>query len=416
MTSDDGTTREGLGARLLRYWGFACAVFVGLNLLAIPIREGRLLDDEPQLEPHVDAGLRAAYPELREPERRRLVWESFSRFEAEAIAQQRESPRRGAYVNVSEHGFREVADQGPWPPTATHYNVFFFGGSTGFGYGVRDEDTVASRLQQALGSREGRPVRVYNFAHGGFNSVQERLALERLVALGYVPDSAVFLDGMNDFQAGSQALLLTKAATRTLEKGLRAPLRSWFESLPAVRAIPPSFWGRESLFQGLGAAAPALSPAAKRRRYDDLKRHEAVIDAYLANQRATLARTAGLGIEALFVWQPVPTYGYDLTQHAFQGNFGAHSYAGFGYPRMAQRVRGSGLRTGRSDGLGKHDPLDEPSELAETFVWCADLQRGVAEPLYVDTVHYNPSLSKRVAGCIRDAIVDGVRPRPVVGR
>jgi hypothetical protein len=272
--------------------------------------------------------------------------------------------------------------------------VFFFGGSTGFGYGVRDEDTVASRLQGQLVERARRPVRVYNFAHGGYDSRQERLALERLLALGYVPDLAIFLDGMNDFHTGPASSFVTRAATRTLEQTLRSPLRSWLAALPVVRAIPPRLRGRATGLLPGEASEPPRTDAEERRRYDDGARHRRVIEAYLANLRVTRAIAAADRFDVLFVWQPVPNYHYDLSHHVARGAFGSHAYARYGYPAMARRVARGGI-----------DP---------DFVWCADVQLGVAEPLYVDTVHYAPRLAQRVARCIRDAVIDGLRPRPIL--
>ncbi len=78
----------------------------------------------------------------------------------------------------------------------------------------------------------------------------------------------------------------------------------------------------------------------------------------------------------------------ELEPHVFQGHYG--------YPVMARRVRQGGVD--------------------KALVWCADLQIGFEEPLYVDTVHYNPKLSRIVAQCIRDGIVDDARPRPVISR
>ena len=75
-----------------------------------------------------------------------------------------------------------------------------FGGSTAFGIGVPDDQTVASHLQTQLGTaRDGREVRVYNFGRGAYYSSQERALFERLIVAGYVPNLAIFLDGLNDF-------------------------------------------------------------------------------------------------------------------------------------------------------------------------------------------------------------------------
>ena len=45
----------------------------------------------------------------------------------------------GWFISVSEHGFRLIKDQRPWPPVSAAFNVFVFGGSTAFGSGVTDE-------------------------------------------------------------------------------------------------------------------------------------------------------------------------------------------------------------------------------------------------------------------------------------
>ena len=340
--------------RILRGWGFASALFVGANLLALPLIETRSLADEPEYVSFVDAGIRAAYPDWKEPERRRLRWETrFMGMGKEALILPREQAYQGEHVNVSEHGFRHVRDQGPWPPSRDHYNLFFFGGSAGFGYHVRDEDTVASRLQEALGKREGRSVRVYNFARGGYAAEHQRLALSRLLALGHAPDMAVHLDGMNEFATGGGGPLLARVHTQPYQDDLRHPLRAWLAALPIVRALPARSAG---LFGDAGRPVDALSAAEERERYDDADRDRRIIHHYFANMVAT--RTLGdvHGVESLFVWQPVPTYGYDLEHHANRGSFKNHTYSRYGYPRMAQRVR-----------KGRTSPH---------FVWCADLQRG----------------------------------------
>ena len=387
-----GETTESLGwgDRALRAWGFGCALLLGANLLALWVLEPGRHANAPELVPYVNEGLEAAYPEMNEAQRRQLLRESSTPSSIEVLAQPREAERRGEYVNVSATGFRWVAEQGPWPPVARHYNVFFFGGSTGFGYRVADADTVASQLQPMLGDRDDRPTRVYNFAHGGFNSHQERLAFDRLLSLGYVPDLAIFLDGMNEFVASRDPLSVSRTATASAEEKLQSPLWAAFKELPLMQVILPKFsdapppmptWNRKP-----------QTPAAERREFDKPRRDRRVLDRYQANADATRALGDAYGVDSLFVWQPVPTYGYDLSYHAYPKHFGGHTYARYGYPRMARRVR-----------AGK---------VEAEFVWCAELQRGLREPLYVDAMHYNPKLSRIVATCIADGVVHGKRPRP----
>jgi hypothetical protein len=41
----------------------------------------------------------------------------------------------------------------------------------------------------------------------------------------------------------------------------------------------------------------------------------------------------------------------------------------------------------------------------DNFLWCADLQQGRHELLYVDAYHYSPLMTEIISGCI----VDGVK-------
>ena len=82
-----------------------------------------------------------------------------------------------------------------------------------------------------------------------------------------------------------------------------------------------------------------------------------------------------------------PVCGMAVTPGKAKGgtaSFGGHEYSRFGYPWMAEYVR--------SNPLGPN------------FLWCADIQEGVEELLYVDQVHYSPGMSDRLAGCIVDLL------------
>src|SRR5205085_2675003 len=109
------------------------------------------------------------------------------------------------YVNVDPGGFRWSGDQGPWPPDPKNFNIFFFGGSTGFGYGVRDAETVASQLAAFLNQTKAvsRPIKIYNFGRAGYYSTPERMLFERLLLEGHRPQLAVFMDGLNEFEHAS---------------------------------------------------------------------------------------------------------------------------------------------------------------------------------------------------------------------
>jgi hypothetical protein len=83
------------------------------------------------------------------------------------------------------------------------------GGSVLWGYGARDDQTIASLLARKLVER-GSDVRVRNLAQLGYVTTQEVVTLAREVQSGYRPDLVIFFDGAND----------TTAALRDREAGL----------------------------------------------------------------------------------------------------------------------------------------------------------------------------------------------------
>lgn len=103
----------------------------------------------------------------------------------------RERPVTSRFVNVNAHGIRsngrplgnisEIRDA-----------IWFFGGSTTFGYGVTDEESIPAHLEKAI----GQPV--MNFGVAAFFSAQENLLLVQFLRFGYRPSEVVFLDGINE--------------------------------------------------------------------------------------------------------------------------------------------------------------------------------------------------------------------------
>jgi hypothetical protein len=301
----------------------------------------------------------------------------------------RERPFRGRFVNVDAQGFRLGAHQGPWPPDPAAANVFLFGGSTTFGYGVADDETLPSNLQPLLAAATHKDVRVYNFGQGGYQSVPEGILFERLLRQGMLPRLAIFVDGLNEFYDLGDMPGSTKFLSAAAE-GRMPPGPSLLESLPIYRAAASlerrlqgalylNLGGHADDFDGWhsdvwkGALNPAVAgPAIQRvmRRYQEsTKTIEAVASAY--------------HVSTVFVWQPVPAYKYDLKYHPFyQASRGwTHlTLLSLGYPEMARSAQG--LIPDRN------------------FLWCADIQEDSHERLYVDSIHYSVKLNGMLAGCI----------------
>lgn len=103
----------------------------------------------------------------------------------------RERPMVSRFVNVSVFGIR--TNRRPMATTAELQDaIWFFGGSTTFGYGVADHESIPARLETAL----GRPV--MNFGVAAFFTAQENLRLVQVLRYGYRPSQVIFLDGINE--------------------------------------------------------------------------------------------------------------------------------------------------------------------------------------------------------------------------
>ena len=85
------------------------------------------------------------------------------------------------------------------------------GGSSLWGFGARDNETIPSLLARDLDQRGWR-VDLKNLSEIGYVSTQELIALFRELQAGYRPDVVIFYDGVNDTTA---ALLLEGEAGLT---------------------------------------------------------------------------------------------------------------------------------------------------------------------------------------------------------
>ena len=313
------------------------------------------------------------YPELDREQVDRLLNESWSRpYVYEPFTLFKESPYRGTYVNVDEDGFRTTVNQGPWPPDADEFNIFLFGGSTAFGYGVPDDSTVASFLQRCLGNALARDIRVYNFGRGHYYSSQERILMQELLVSGCVPNLAIFLDGLNEFYHYYHPFY--SESLKRLVEG-KTPLtldRYLIDAFPMAR-LARFFANRPS------TAQPKSSP-------DDKSLIAGVIHRYLGNKKIIEAVSAAHGFHSVFVWQPIPSYKYDLTFHLFAGSdFAKHTLSEQGYRYMVEYTK--------------------KNDLDKNFLWCADIQENLREPLYVDQAHYSAKMCRILAETIAGSLL-----------
>ena len=291
---------------------------------------------------------------------RALVFEPYTMFRVRAMT--------GRAVNVSEQGFRHGRSKEVWPPDPAAANIFVFGGSTTFGYGLPDESTIPAQLAGHLREQlPGARPAVYNFATPNHVAVQERIRFEQLMLDGHVPRVAVFIDGFDEFLGPYYApLMLSRYVEATAARSLQQ------RTSQVVRELS------SRVFRASGA----LDESSCR-----LPDPADVLDRYAANMRLISAACRAFAVRPLFVWQPVPCYRYDgkSTHPAGDGSAPLLDCVRSGFALMEERRR----------------------ELGDELVWLGDIQRGRTGNLYLDPDHYTAEFSGEIASQIARRLVDG---------
>jgi hypothetical protein len=206
----------------------------------------------------------------------------------------------------------------------------------------------------------------------------------------------VFLDGLNDFcfqdgQPSSWQTLATFFNDSNERYSQQAAgygiVTHWDKLIDFVRTLPLMRLTDAAMTRALGDPVPSYVGVkeAVREEPEPEATLRSVINRYVNNMRQVKSVAEAYGIATVFVWQPIPTYNYDLKHHIFNPDqLGCHVNSKYGYPMMRD--------SGAAAALGK------------SFVWAADMQKSLAEPLYVDAFHYTAPMSRKLAEFINATV------------
>ncbi len=109
-------------------------------------------------------------------------------------------PYRGEYTTIDVNGLRRTVGNSS---ESDALQVWMFGGSTVWGVGAPDHETIPSQLAKLLNATLGIEANVRNLGERGFVSTQEVIYLMRELQAGNRPDVVLFYDGVNDAAAVS---------------------------------------------------------------------------------------------------------------------------------------------------------------------------------------------------------------------
>lgn len=350
----------------------ALVVVCAVNLLAWPVLLLLPDDSEPRLD---SKAMLEAYPGRTEAEIRRIQSETWGRpYVYEPFTQFKEGPVSGEFVTVDTTGFRRPTDTQPWPPNPNRLNVFVFGGSTAFGYGVADSETIPASLENHL--RDGGcEATVYNLARSNYFSTQERVLFEQLLLLGHAPAAAVFVNGLNEFMTPDGNPKFTRRISYLMAEDRGQLVSRSLKQMPLVR-LARAIVGSPD--QRSASRDPAELDRAAREILTRWRRNHDLIRA-VAQARQ---------IPVLFVWQPVP--GVDNAARAPSAE-GADEL-----PNLALLRRGYAIQDGRAAELN--------------LLWLANRPVSPAGGEYVDRVHYSAAFSSALAQAIAQELLPTACP------
>ena len=289
----------------------------------------------------------------------------------------KDAPFAGQFINIDQDGNRVT------PTTrcdSNSYVVFMFGGSTMWGWGATDSQTIPAYFQTELSKSVGRPVCVRNFGQLGWVSTQSVIELLRHLQAGEIPNLVVFYDGLNDTLAASSAGVagahqdLQQIASRFKEQATPNPyavLASWtstFHVLELARSREPD------------SAPPKFESTIDR----------GIIRVYLTNHRAVRALSKEFGFDYAFFWQPTLLYGQKTLSR--EETILSKEFETLGnVPELVRSVYSQiKLETGNFDHL----------------FFLADAFRDDSERLYIDLGHLVPGGNQKVAKRMADILVN----------
>ena len=106
----------------------------------------------------------------------------------------------GKYVNI-KGPLRKTFPDAYYTSSKDTITIFFFGGSTQFGFNVADEETISSQFVKLYKQNfpNGKCIKVCNFGMPFYYSYQELIQMSQLFFSGQKANLVLFLDGLNDF-------------------------------------------------------------------------------------------------------------------------------------------------------------------------------------------------------------------------
>jgi lysophospholipase L1-like esterase len=263
---------------------------------------------------------------------------------------------KGKYVNA----YDRIRNTTPstCAGTGDTVEVWFLGGSTMFGLGVTDAETVPAAFVRIWKQKINRPIKVVNYGTPLYYSYQELMVFADNLFRGRIPQMVIMLDGLNDGSEAYSAMTREPYNTSTLQQLIN----------PEMYPHPKGF---------------SSSQIPDSINIETVSDH--VCDNYLQNI-ANIKRIAdGYNVQLYCFWQPIPYYHYRNRSRDLFCAKGDKPQYGFMYPYVEQKAR-----------------------QINYLYSLADILNEERYP-FLDSVHYTPQMCEVIARHMLDSIANDLR-------
>ena len=306
----------------------------------------------------------------------RVVFEEQNvRWQYHPFVEYKETPRSGKYVSVSSENTRCNLNGNNQCKIANGKGVIWvFGGSTVFGYGVKNDETIPAYINKVFPD-----YKVVNMGHASYYSTLERILFNEKLSEGLAPEIAVFVDGLNDFYYFNVPNI----------SGASEKIRRRFNRTPSGVNLELKFLNKSYFWMYLhNTLKPQLKkiindPEVNRSLVQPDSTLLKVIDRLRFNFLARQNIGDINGVKVLNVLQPVP---------------------GYGIGHKTSKVPAHLLRLEGHVNSARGYQLIEEEEFSLNVSYLDLRTLSIDAPMYIDTVHYSPAFNKEIAKRISDMI------------
>jgi hypothetical protein len=288
--------------------------------------------------------------------------EQSNKFQYEPWIEFKNVDYNGKYVNVQNAVRKSVPNTYFNPLSRDTIDIYFFGGSTTFGFNLSDEETIPSQFVRLYKQRypTGKSIRVYNFGTPTYYSYQELILLTKLIFSGSRPKVIVFVDGVNDF---------------------------WFGKASYYNQSYFSYILRQVFSQDLLTTGKFNFKDTADRMFKDpqdipLKQfNDTLVAHYESNIRNAKVMADLIGAKSFFFCQPVPFYKYPNQQKdpiCFKDQNTRFDYI---YPL-----------------------IEKDTTTLPRFTFLGNMLQNERGYPFVDGLHYSPSFTKKIVGEILNKV------------